>query len=76
LILGFGANQSLGYGFLGLLMAIMISSVGLALVGAVLTIRAYRTGSGPVRALAAGTVVAVAPCVVLLGAWMIQAMRG
>jgi hypothetical protein len=74
LILGFAAQQSLGYAFLSLLIAIMVSSVALALLGVVLTIRTLQRGSGPIRALASGTMVAAAPFVVLVGAWIFQAI--
>jgi hypothetical protein len=76
LILGVAAQQTLGYGFLALLIAIVVSSAGLVLVGAVLTIRAHRTGSGPTRVLVSATAAAAAPLVVLLGAWLIQAITG
>jgi len=76
LILGFAARQGLGYAFFGLLIAIVVLSVVLGLMGAVLTIRAHRTGSGPIRALALGTVVAATPFVLVLGAWVILSMRG
>jgi len=72
LILGLTAHPKLGYAVIGLLIAIVVSSMTLALVGAVLAIRAYRSGSGPVRALVSATVVAAAPLVVLLGAWILR----
>lgn len=72
LILGFAVHQNLGYAFLGLLIAILVCSVALALLGAVLTIRAKRAGSGSIRTLALGTAVAAAPFVLLLGAWVFR----
>ena len=72
LILGFAVHQRLGYAFLGLLIAILVCSLALALLGAVLIIRAFRTGSGSVRVLALGTVIAAAPFVFLLGAWVFR----
>ena len=72
LILGFAAHQSLGYAFLGILMVILVCSIALALVGAVLIVRAVRARSGPLGRLVLGTVVAASPAVLLLGSWLFK----
>lgn len=71
LLLGLTVHQKLGYAAMSLVIAIVVASMTLALVGAALAIRAHRSGSGPVRALVSGTVVAAAPLVLLLGAWIL-----
>lgn len=71
LILSFAVHQSLGYAFLGILIAILVCSIALAVLGAVLITRAIRAGAS-LGSLVLVTVVAASPSLLLLGAWVFR----
>jgi hypothetical protein len=68
LVSAVGAHHHLGYGMIGVLMAILVASVGLVFLGVNLCAKAMREGA-PSSWLIGGTLVAALPLLILLARW-------
>jgi hypothetical protein len=68
LLLAVGAHHHLGYAMIGVLMAILVASVGIVTLGIFLCFNAAREG-GASYSLIAGIVIGALPLLILLARW-------